>query len=78
MWRLLQTLERAYEDGFRITWALDLYPQPLFYVDSIDTDPAFTVLKRTPRYQSWRERIRVDNARQLENVRARAAALRTT
>ncbi len=69
----LRTLERAYEDGFRTTWALDLYPQPLFYVDSIDTDPAFTALRANPRYQSWRERIRVDNAHQLENVRARAA-----
>ena len=70
----LQALERAYQDGFRLIWGLDLYPQPLLYIDSIDSDPAFTTLRADPRYRSWRERIKVDNARQLQNLRAHAAA----
>jgi TolB-like protein/DNA-binding winged helix-turn-helix (wHTH) protein len=67
----LAALNRAYDEGFRQTWALDLNPQPLLYVDSIDTDPAFAALRTDPRYRSWRDRIRVDNARQLERLRTR-------
>jgi len=70
----LRTLERAYEAGFRLVWALDLPLQPLHYVDSIDSDPAFTSLRGDPRYRSWRQRISIDNAKQLERLRARDAA----
>ncbi len=38
----LQALDRAYADGFRTTWALDLHPQPFLYIDPIEVDPAFT------------------------------------
>jgi hypothetical protein len=67
----LAALDHAYNEGFRQTWAVDLNPQPLLYVDSIDTDPAFAGLRADPRYRSWRERIRVDNARQLERLQTR-------
>ena len=70
----LAALERAYDEGFRQIWAPDLNPQPLLYVDSIDMDPAFASLRSEPRYRDWRERIRVDNARQLERHRARGNA----
>lgn len=66
----LRALDRAYEDGFRLVGALDLALQPLFYIDSIDSDPAFTSLGGDPRYRSWRERISIDNARQLERLKA--------
>ena len=70
----LLALERAYNDGFRMIWALDIDTQPLLYIDSIDMDPAFSALQSDLRYKSWRERIRVDNARQLERLRAHKAA----
>jgi len=70
----LQTLERAYAAGFRTIWALDLHPQPLLYIDSIEVDPAFAGLRTEPRYQSWLERIKADNFRQLARLRVRAAA----
>ena len=54
-------------------WVLDLNPLPLFYIDSVDEDPAFATLKADPRNRNWRERIRVDNARQLERLRVRQA-----
>jgi hypothetical protein len=69
----LAALERAYEMGFRTIWALDLNPQPLLYVDSIDLEPAFSALRGNRGYQSWRERIRADNAVQLERLRASQA-----
>ena len=69
----LQALDRAYAEGFRMIWVLDLIPFPLFYIDSIDEDPAFATLKADPRYRNWRERIRADNALQLERLRARQA-----
>ena len=69
----LQPLDRAYAEGFRMIWVLDLNPLPLFYIDSIDEDPAFATLKADPRYRNWRERIRADNALQLERLRARLA-----
>lgn len=71
----LRALERAYDNGFRMIWALDIEPQPLLYIDSIDVDPAFAGLRSDLRYKRWRERIRIDNARQLERVRAREATL---
>ena len=70
----LKNLARAYADGFRLVWALDLYPQPLLYVDSIDQDPAFAVLRDDSRYRDWRERIRRDNALQLATLTARDVA----
>jgi hypothetical protein len=69
----LQLLDRAYAEGFRMIWVLNLNALPLFHIDSIDEDPAFATLKANPRYRNWRERIRVDNARQLERLRAREA-----
>lgn len=65
----LEALERAYARGFRQTWAIDLNPEPLNYVESIDVEPAFRALRSDPRYQRWRERVRDDNARQLEKLR---------
>ena len=70
----LQTLDRAYDEGFRLLWALDLNPQPEFYIDPIDADPAFTLLRADPRFKNWRERIRDDNARQLKQLGTRTGA----
>ena len=68
-----QALERAYAEGFRTTCALDLYPQPLLYVDCIHTDPAFAELRRSGRFDEWLARIRTDNRLQLEQLRSRLA-----
>ncbi len=70
----LQALDRAYAAGFRTTWALDLHPQPLLYIDPIEVDPAFATLKSTPRYIIWLARINEDNTQQLVQLRARDAA----
>jgi len=70
----LQQLTQAYSDGFRLVWALDIYPQPLLYIDSIDQDPAFARLRNNPRYREWRARIAEDNARQLAHLRSHADA----
>jgi DNA-binding winged helix-turn-helix (wHTH) protein/Tfp pilus assembly protein PilF len=67
----LNDLKRAYDDGFRLLWALDLYPQPLLYFDSIDQDPAFANIRSDERFLAWRESIRADNARQLDRLAAR-------
>jgi TolB-like protein len=67
----LRALDRAYAQGFRKIWAIDLHPQPFHYLDSIDMDPAFSTLRTDPRFVAWRERIAADNARQLEQLRAR-------
>lgn len=68
-----QALDRAYASGFRMTWAVDVLPQPFFYVDPIRVDPAFDVLRASPRYQEWLERVDADNARQLQRLRVRSA-----
>ncbi len=60
----LEALELAYAHGFRKTWSIDLNPGPYYYVDTIDSDPAFRELKVDPRFARWRERIRSDNSRQ--------------
>jgi TolB-like protein/DNA-binding winged helix-turn-helix (wHTH) protein len=70
----LRALDRAYNEGLRTTWALDLRPQSFLYIDPLDADPAFAALRDEPRFTSWRERIREDNARQLERLRVHAAA----
>jgi tetratricopeptide (TPR) repeat protein len=69
----LQALDRAYTAGFRTLWAPDLHPQPLLYIDSIEVDPAFAVLRSHPRYRSWLARLKTDNARQLALLKARDA-----
>jgi TolB-like protein/DNA-binding winged helix-turn-helix (wHTH) protein/Tfp pilus assembly protein PilF len=69
----LRTLDHAYELGLRTTWALDLRPQSFLYVDPLDADPAFTALRRDPRFVRWRDRITADNARQLAHLRATEA-----
>ncbi len=66
----LRTLDHAYELGLRTTWALDLRPQSFLYVDPLDADPAFTALRKDPRFVRWRDRITADNARQLAHLRA--------
>jgi tetratricopeptide (TPR) repeat protein len=67
----LRALDRAYAQGFRKTWAVDLNPDPFHYVDSIDMDPALASLQTDARFVAWRERIAADNARQLEQFKAR-------
>jgi hypothetical protein len=64
----LRALDRAYDEGLRTSWALDLRPQSLLYIDPIDADPAFGALRDDPRLALWFARIRADNARQLEQV----------
>lgn len=67
----LRALDRAYNEGLRTTWALDLRPQSLLYIDPIEADPAFVDLRDDSRFKQWFERIRTDNARQLEQLEAR-------
>ncbi len=69
----MQALDRAYDAGFRTTWANDLHPEPFFYVDPIEVDPAFAALRSHALYQGWISRIRIDNARQLERLKSRDA-----
>ncbi|MGH8240255.1 MAG: hypothetical protein ACREXP_25015, partial [Steroidobacteraceae bacterium] len=59
-------LDRAYDAGFQTTWALDLRPQSLLYIDPIDADPAFSSLRNDPRLARWLARVRADNAAQLQ------------
>jgi TolB-like protein/DNA-binding winged helix-turn-helix (wHTH) protein/Tfp pilus assembly protein PilF len=77
----LRTLDHAFELGLRTTWALDLRPQSFLYVDPLDADPAFTALRKDPRFVRWRDRITADNTRQLAHLRAtdvpQATAART-
>jgi TolB-like protein len=70
----LRELDRAYDAGFRTLWASDLHPEPLYYIDSIESDPAFAALRSQARYQNWLSRIRTDNARQRARLKARLAA----
>jgi TolB-like protein/DNA-binding winged helix-turn-helix (wHTH) protein/Tfp pilus assembly protein PilF len=65
-----EALDLAYARGFRKTWSVDLNPSPYFYVDSVDTDPAFREMKADARFTRWRERIQSDNSRQLVALRA--------
>jgi hypothetical protein len=64
-----QALDRAYEAGFRTIWAVDLNPQPLLYIDSIETDPCLKSLRGDARLGRWFARIAADNARQRERLR---------
>lgn len=69
----MAALDRAYDAGFRTTWANDLHPQPFFYVDSVEVDPAFAALRTHARYHGWITRIETDNARQLQRLKSRDA-----
>jgi TolB-like protein/DNA-binding winged helix-turn-helix (wHTH) protein len=71
----LRALERAYDEGLRTTWALDLRPQSFLYIDPIQADPAFAPLREDPRFGQWLERIRTDDAAQLERLNARQIAI---
>jgi hypothetical protein len=66
----LRALDRAYDEGLRTTWALDLRPQSLLYVAPIAGDPAFAAMRDDPRFKSWLKRVEVDNARALERIHA--------
>lgn len=54
-------LDRAYEEGFRMNCVLDLHPQPLLYVDCIDSDPAFAPLHRQGQFDAWLARVHAAN-----------------
>jgi hypothetical protein len=69
----LNALDQAYTAGFRTLWAPDLHPQPLLYINPIDADPAFAELRSQPRYREWLARLKVDNARQLAQLRSNDA-----
>jgi hypothetical protein len=69
-----QTLDRAYAEGFRTTWGVDVAPRPFDYIDPLAADPAFAAFRKTPAYQAWLEGIATDNARQLARLRSRDAA----
>lgn len=62
----MQALERAYEEGLRMTWAIDLRPQSFLYVDPLEADPAFASLREDARYRALFKRIRTDVASALE------------
>jgi TolB-like protein/DNA-binding winged helix-turn-helix (wHTH) protein len=65
----LRDLDRAYDEGLRTTWAIDLRPQSMLYIDPIDADPAFDTLRSDQRFRQWLDRITADNAHQLEQLR---------
>jgi hypothetical protein len=69
-----QALDRAYETGFRNTWAVDLNPQPLLYIDALEVDPCFNSLRKDARLARWFARIAADNARQREQLRVHDAS----
>jgi TolB-like protein/DNA-binding winged helix-turn-helix (wHTH) protein/Tfp pilus assembly protein PilF len=66
-------LDRAYSEGFRTTWGVDVAPRPFDYFDPVDADPAFAALRKTPGYQAWLKRTEADNARQLARLKSREA-----
>ena len=74
----LQALERAYQRGFRQTWAVDVQPQPFLYIDPIDVDPAFASLRKDQRFARWLARLNADNAAQLERLRTHDAPMART
>ena len=65
-----RALDQAFEQGQRTTWALDLRPQSFLYVDPVEADPAFTILRADPRFGRWLDRIHSDNQRQLKQLNA--------
>ena len=69
-----QALDRAYAAGFRTTWAVDLNPQPLLYIDPVEADPCFSSLRTDARLARWFARIAADNARQRERLRVHDAS----
>jgi TolB-like protein/tetratricopeptide (TPR) repeat protein len=69
-----RALEQAYDQGLRTTWALDLRPQSMFYIDPIDADPAFAALRSDPRFKHWLERIGAENALRIGQVNDHLAA----
>ncbi len=74
----LSALDQAYNEGFRTTWAIDLRPQSMLYVDPIEADPAFDALHNDPRFAQWFARVRADNARQLKQLAVRQPAATQT
>ena len=64
----LDALDRAYQEGFRTTWAIDLRPQSMLYIDPIEADPAFDSIRDIPHFKKWLARIRSDNARQIRQT----------
>jgi tetratricopeptide (TPR) repeat protein len=63
-----RALERAFEQGLRVTWALDLRPQTFLFVDPLEADTAFASLRDDVRYRAWFERVRTDSAAQLGSL----------
>jgi len=74
----IRALDRAYEAGFRTTWAVDLNPQPLLYIDPIAADPCLDALRGDARLARWFARITADNARQLERLHVHDASQAST
>lgn len=66
----LRALRRAYEQGLRMTWALDLRPQSFLYIDPLEADPSFSALRKDPEFSRWFERISADNTRVLKELEA--------
>ena len=65
-----RALERAFEQGLRVTWALDLRPQSFLFVDPLEADTAFASLRDDVRYRAWFERVRTDSAARLGSLAA--------
>lgn len=65
----MRALDRAYAEGLRTTWALDLRPQSLLYIDPIEADPAFASMMRDdPRLERWYAHLKAGNARERERL----------
>jgi len=56
-----RALDRAFQAGFRTTWAIDLRPQSFLYIDPIQQDPSFAGMRSD--YATWIARIGSENAR---------------
>jgi TolB-like protein/DNA-binding winged helix-turn-helix (wHTH) protein len=68
-----RALDRAFDQGLRTTWALDLHPQSLFYVDPIEADPALESLRGDARLARWLARVHAENRRLRAQLRAAGA-----
>jgi len=73
-----RALERAYKQGLRMTWALDLRPQSHLYVDPLEADPAFAGLRQSVEFRAWLGRIEAENVRALRQLETEPPVQATT
>ena len=64
----LDTLDRAFDAGFRTTWGTWLPPDSCIYLNHVSADPGIATLRDEPRFKAWLTRINNDNALQLARL----------